>query len=116
MISITAVGVAVKKAAWFDPTFAGADKYRWLLCGMLAMAFFSVGVIDSVTERRQSELSDKMRVRVRFASAAFVILLGAAGAYMSSVFFLGLVAATAGVQVLFDMVHGAHDRRVRAGP
>ena len=103
-IAVIAVGVALKKAVFFDLSAVVAMKYRWLLCGSLAITFFSVAMIDSVTERRQAELSDKNRVFVRFASAAIILLLAAAGGVMSGMWFLTFVTIICVAQVLFDMM------------
>lgn len=102
-IAVTAVGVAIKKATLLDP-FAVADaKTRWLMAGSLSLALFWVGVIDAVTERRQSELSDKARVEARLLSSALVLLLAPAGAFMPAWAFMGLVAVACVVQVVFDL-------------
>ncbi len=103
-LAITAVGVALKKAIAFDLAVPAPDKYRWLLAGSLALTFFSVAIIDSVTERRVAVLSDRARVGVRTTSALVVLLLGQIGAQMSAGVFLGLVAAMCVGQVLFDMM------------
>ena len=103
-MAITAVGVAVKYAVKIDPYAPPSASYRWLLTGTLALTLLSVALIDSVTERRQAELSDGWRVNVRLGSAAAVLLLGAIGSTMSGMAFLGLVAFFCVAQVIFDMM------------
>ncbi len=102
-MAITAVGVAIKKAAGMDPFVPGDEAYRWLLCGMLGLALLSVGVIDAVTERRASELSDRARVNTRVASGVLVLLLAPAGAYMDAWVFVGLLSAICLLQVFLDL-------------
>ena len=102
-IAITAVGVAIKKVVFFDPMLVSPDKYRWLLCGALALATVSVGIIDSVTERRQAELSDRARVNVRFLSALVILMMAIAGSRMDAWVFVSLIALGGIGQVLFDM-------------
>ncbi len=102
--AMTAVGVALKKAVLLDPSDPAKTKYRLLICLTIAAVLFSVGVIDAVTERRQSELSDRTRVNVRFASAIFMVLLIPVGGGLPAWSFVGLVAAVMISQVLFDMV------------
>ncbi len=116
VIAVTAVGVSLKKAVFFDPMAIEAAKYRWLLCGSLGLAFLSVAVIDSVTERRHAELADASRTRIRYASGIFIILLAPAGAFMPSWSFMLLITAACVCQVLFDLSmapdfdpHGGHD-------
>jgi low temperature requirement protein LtrA len=102
-LAVTAVGVAIKKAAAMDPHVPGGDPYRWLLCGMLGLTLLSVGVIDAVTERRQSELSDRARVRVRLFSGAVILLLAPAGAYMDAWVFVAMVSSVCLLQVFLDL-------------
>ncbi len=103
VVGITAVGVAVKKVVFFDPGEIAPAKYRWLLCGSLALALFSVAVIDYFTERREADLSDKNRVNMRFGSGIVVLLLAPAGGFMSSLAFGALVSLACIGQVLFDL-------------
>ena len=102
--AITAVGVAVKKAIKFDLHEIPDEKYRWLLAGSLALGLLSVAIVDSVTERRNNQLSDAQRVLVRTASAGAVLLLGQIGGTMTSATFLACLSAIMVVQVLFDMM------------
>ena len=101
---ITALGVAVKKTITFDLGQPPDETYRWLACAALALVFFSVALIDSVTERHNAELSDSARVNVRFASAVFVVLLGAVGSTMTSGLFLSIITALCVGQIVFDIM------------
>jgi inward rectifier potassium channel len=108
-IAITATGVGIKKAIAFDLLVPAPAGYRWLLAGSLAATMLAVGIIDSVTERRQAELSDRARVNARLASAALMLLLAPAGRTMSAGLFLGLVAALTAGQVVFDMMMAPYE-------
>jgi inward rectifier potassium channel len=116
-LAVTAVGVAIKKTLYFETAQVAKAEYRWLLCGALALALFSVGVIDWVTERRQAELSDRARVNTRIASAFFVLLLAPAGAFMPAWAFVVFVSGVCVAQVIFDLMmapqeadpHQAHE-------
>lgn len=103
-LGITAVGVALKKAALLDLGSPAPDGARWLLCGALGLTFLAVAVLDSVTERRQAELSDRWRVVMRVGSAALLLLLAPVGGTLSAGAFLGIVTALCVVQVGFDMM------------
>ena len=103
VIAITAVGVAVKKVVFFDPMAIELAKYRWLLCGSLGLAFLSVAIIDSVTERRHAELGDSARTRVRYLSAIFILFLAPAGGFMPSWAFVALITGACVCQVFFDL-------------
>ena len=103
MMGITAVGVAIKKAVFFDTAYVAADKYRYLLCGVLALTLLCMALIDMVTERHHAQMRDAGRVRMRLAGAVLVLLVASAGAYMTAFYFLLLVALCCVVQVLFDL-------------
>ena len=103
-VGITAVGVALKKAVYFGWDAPAPTAYRWLLAGSLALAYASVAAIDSVTERRQAELSDRSRVNMRIFSALLLLLLAPAGRGMSGGLFLSLIMLINVGQVAFDMM------------
>jgi low temperature requirement protein LtrA len=102
--AIVATGVAVKKAASFGWDAPAPAAYRWLLVGSLAVVYASVAAIDSVTERRQAEVSDRARVNMRWISALVLLVLAPAGRAMSGGMLLTLVAAINVSQVIFDMM------------
>ena len=101
---ITALGVAVKKIITFELGAPPDEAYRWLVCATLALVFFSVALIDSVTEREHVELSDQARANVRFASVFFVLLVGAVGQTMSAGLFLAIITAICLGQIVFDIM------------
>ena len=103
-LAITAVGVAVKKAIKLDLGALAYGPTRWLLAGTLALTLLSVAVIDSVTERRNAELSDRARINARSLSAILLLLVAAAGGAMRGGTFLAIVTALCVAQVLFDMM------------
>ncbi len=103
-IGITGLGVAVKWAVKFDLSGYGHAKSDWLIAGMLAFTFFAVAIIDSVTERKNAELSDRQRVVVRVTSALVLLIVAQIGTTMTSGVFLALLAAVCVAQVLFDIL------------
>lgn len=103
-IAVTGVGVAVKKAVHFDLSQPAPEAYRYLLAGTLGLAMLSVAVIDSVTERRQAELSDRVRVNVRTASAFLLFVLAPAGASMHASMFMVLLITVCVAQIIFDIM------------
>jgi hypothetical protein len=100
-MAITAVGVGVKKAVAFEFGVAAPESYRWLLAGSQAMTFLSVALIDSVTERRNQELSDKNRVMSRLFAAFLLLLLGEVGGSMNREVSLGLIAVLCQANLIF---------------
>lgn len=103
-MAITASGVALKKAVHFSWTEPAPSAYRWLLAGSLALVYASVAAVDSVTERRQAELSDRARVNARWISAVVLLVLAPAGRTMSGGLFFALVIVINVAQVVFDMM------------
>lgn len=103
-IGITAVGVGLKKFISLDLLAVAPAEYRWLLAGALSITLFSVAVIDSVTERRNAELSDATRVLLRFFSAGLLLVLAQVGEFMSTGVFLAVVTGVCVAQVLFDII------------
>ncbi len=101
--SITLMAVGIRDAAQTEFMTAVPTTARLLLSGGLAVLFASVGLIDSVTERRQAELSDASRVRVRLISALLFALLIPIGRVVAGWVFLALVAGVCIAQVLFDL-------------
>jgi len=102
--SVTITGVAIKKAVGFSWDEPAPDGYRWLLAGAVAATLFSVSIVDSVTERRQAELSDRARVNARWISAVLLLILAPAGRTMSGGMFLTMVTVVLVAQVVFDMM------------
>ena len=114
-VSVTALGVALKvlivSGGW---AAVEGDGGRWLLCGALSALMLSVGVIDSVTERRQAELSDRARVNARWISAGLLLVVGWVGGFVAPWVVLGLIALVCGVQVWFDLSMAPHSERERS--
>ena len=102
-ISITAVGVAVKKTLTFDLSATPDLAYGWFLVGSLALVFFSVAIIDSVTERQNQQINDRWRVSLRFGTALLILILGQVAAGTSAGNFLALLIAACMSQVVLDM-------------
>jgi inward rectifier potassium channel len=103
-VGITGLGVAVKKTITFNLDQPPDSAYRWLLVAALALVFFSVGIIDSVTEREHAELSSKARVNARFFSMGVLVLIAAVGGTMSSGLFLAIITAVCLGQIIFDLM------------
>lgn len=103
-MGITALGVSLKKAIHFTWDEPAPDKYRWLLSGAVALTFAAVASIDSVSDRKQAELSDRARINARWLSGVVVLILAPAGRAMSGGLFILLVMLLVASQVVFDMM------------
>ena len=102
-LSVTAFGVAAKKVMGIKLNYPMYDSYAWLLCGVLGLIFLSVALLDSITLRRQSELSDSLRVNVRMFSGLVILLLPFVCHTMPSLWFLSIILGLCITQVIFDM-------------
>lgn len=102
-IGVTGVGVAIKKAIFFDPMDAAPLNYRLLLAGTLILALASVAVIDTVTERRDAEMGDRARIALRFGSAVLLALVAATSGSMTALTFVALVSGICVLQVVADL-------------
>ncbi len=103
-IAVVATGVSIKKAMYFDLLQPAPVSYRWLLCGSLALVFFSVAAIDAVTERRQSEFGDRTRTTTRLLCAFVVLLLAPSGSVIPAWAFLGALSIIGLAQVVLDLM------------
>jgi low temperature requirement protein LtrA len=103
-VAVVAVGVAIKKAVLFTPMETAPTKYRWMLCGTIALALVCASILDAVTERRQAEVEDRVRVGIRLASGVVVLILAPIGGGMPAWLFVTLVTAVSLLQVVFDLL------------
>lgn len=118
-MSITALGVALKKVVHSTWDEVAPDKYRWLLSGSVALTFAAVALIDSASDRKQAELTDRARINARWMSACVVLVLAPAGHAMSGGLYVTLVMLLVVSQVVFDMMvspqqenaHVEHNKR-----
>ena len=103
-VGLVALGVALGHAVDFSLDEPASAEDRFLLAGSMACVFFSVAIIDSVTERRQAELSDSARISARVFTGALLLVMGAAGSAMSGGTFFHVVMALCIAQVVFDLM------------
>jgi inward rectifier potassium channel len=103
-IGITALGVAIKKAIAFPLFDPVSSKYGWLLAFSLGLVFISTALVDSVTQRRQSELSDAARINVRLFSGVLLWILALVSHTLVGWWYITLVTGIAVSQVVFDMM------------
>ena len=103
-IALTVVGVSLKKAMFFDLSIPAPIKYSLLFCFSLGLAFLSVAIIDSVTQRKHSELNDSYRLYTRLISTILVFILMASSTTMTALWFLIIIVSICVIQVFFDMI------------
>jgi len=103
-MGLVVLGAALGRATQFTMDEPPTTADRWLLGGATAAVFFSVAIVDSVTERRQAELSDAARVSARAFTGVLVLVMAAAAGAMSGQVFLIVITALCLAQVVFDLM------------
>ncbi len=104
-MSLVAAGVALKKVVSLD-SYANPmkEEYGWLLASTVGVCLLAVAAIDSVTERKQAELSDRTRVSSRIFMGVLVLLLAPASQTMSAGLFVMVITLGCVALVFFDML------------
>lgn len=103
VIGLAATGVGVQHVVLSAPGLALPSAERWLICAGLALCLFTLGVIYLTGLSINARLGCKVRAMYRFGAAAVVLLLATAGASLSPVELIGLVAAVCAVQIILDL-------------
>ncbi len=113
-VGVVGFGAAVAAAIGIDWSRPADPAWRWMTAGCLALVLFGVGIVDSVTERRDATLSDRARVNFRLASAVVVLLFGQITHAMTAGVFAGAMVAAALAQIVFDLVMAPNQRAATA--
>ncbi|ARV57290.1 low temperature requirement protein A [Nostocales cyanobacterium HT-58-2] len=105
VIGIAAIGVGVKYAILSQPSMALPPAVRWLVCTTLAICLLALGMIylsSFIGLNTLSVQSCPSRVKYRAIAAAFVFALAVAGADLSPVGLIGLLAVICAAQIIFE--------------
>jgi len=103
VIGLAATGVGVEHVVSSDLGVALPSAERWLICAGLSLCLLSLGVIYLTGLSINAKLRCKVRAVYRFGAAAVVLILAVAGAGLSPVELIGLVAAVCAVQIILDL-------------
>lgn len=103
VIGLTTTGVGVEHVVSSAPNLLLPSAERWLICAGLALCLFALGVIYSINLTTKARLRCKIRAFYRFGAAAAVLVLAVAGAGLSPVELIGLLAAICAVQIILDL-------------
>jgi inward rectifier potassium channel len=101
--AIVFLGVGIKNAALFH-VGPLAYKYALLLALSLATILIATSIIDSVTLRRNSKLTNTFRVNIRLFSGVMIALLGFISTVLSGTLFLCLCLSICLFQIAFDIL------------
>ncbi|MFN6559488.1 MAG: low temperature requirement protein A [Nostoc sp. ChiSLP01] len=103
VIGITAAGVGVEHALASDTGLVLASAERWLICASLALCFFTLAIIYLSGVTTDTRLRCKVRAGYRLVAVAVILILGVAGAGLSAMELIGLIAVVGAVQIILDL-------------
>lgn len=103
-LGLTAYGVGIKKLVVLHQGDPLADKYRWLICGAVALALAFTTLIDLATIASSRSSGSGIRSMFRFGSVAAILLLALVGGLLSPVIFIALLALICVAQIVLDLV------------
>jgi low temperature requirement protein LtrA len=103
VIGIAATGVGVEHLLAGDTDLVLASAERWLICASLALCFFTLGIIYLTGVSTERRLVCKVRAGYRFAGAGVILILAVAGAGLSAMQLIGLIAVVCVVQIILDL-------------
>jgi low temperature requirement protein LtrA len=103
-IGIAAAGVGVEHVIASKSGIALPDADRWLICFSVALCLIALSVIHLITCTLGTTRRRKILAAYRLGSAAFILILGVAGATLSPIMVIGLVALACAVQVVLDLL------------
>jgi hypothetical protein len=107
-LSIILLGIGIKKAVVYDLDAVLPLKYAMLLTGPLGVALLATAIIDTVTLRKNTELSDAVRVNIRWIAGVSLLLLGAVSQSLTNFWLLGGCLFIALFQVFFDVIYSPY--------
>lgn len=110
-IGLVAFAVGIKELI-VHPGEAFEDKYRWLICGAIALCLVFIALIDLVTTKAGKPLDSKVRARFLFGSAAVVLLLAIVGVWLAPIIFIALVALACAAPIIIDLSRWFGQQRV----
>lgn len=108
-MALVVLAVGLHKVLGLAADSPASESVSALLLGALAMAYFAVAALDSATERRQAELSDRARINARAATGLLLLALVPATRLLPAFWLIPLAAAVGALQVLFDLVVAPHE-------
>lgn len=103
VIGLTATGVGVEHIVSRDPSLALPPPERWLICGAVALCLLALGVIYLTGRTTKILQRCQIRATYRVGAAAVILVLALAGAGLSPIELIGLIAAVCAAQILLDL-------------
>ncbi|MDF5714312.1 MAG: low temperature requirement protein A [Rhizonema sp. NSF051] len=107
VIGLTATGVGVEHVVSSNPNLALPLLDRWLICASLSLCLLTLGVIYLTGLSINAKLRCKARATYRFGAAAIILIFAVAGASLSPVKLIGLIAGVCTVQIILDLRQGS---------
>lgn len=107
--AIVLMGVGVKKVAAFPAQSTIDLKYSLLLGGSIGVMLLCAAVIDSVTERKNSELNESTRINSRVFAGILILLIAFIAPSMTNLWFIGGCLFVCLFQVVFDIFFSPYE-------
>ena len=103
-IGIAGAGVGVEHVIVSGSVTALPTAERWLICFSVALCLMALSAIHLITCTLGTTRRRKILAAYRLGSAAFILILAVAGASLSPMMLIGLVALACAVQVVLDLL------------
>ena len=103
VIGLTATAVGVEHAVSSTPNLALPPTERWLICGAVALCLLTLGVIYLTSLTTKTIQRCQVRAIYRIGAAAVIVLLAVAGADLSPLVLIGLIATVCSAQIILDL-------------
>jgi low temperature requirement protein LtrA len=105
---VAALGIAVGNLAEEADAFVLEDSQRWLACGMVALCYLAHAIVHIAYAKAGAGRTAWLIAARKLVTIAAALLLGAFGAGLSTVAVAALLAAAAGVQLLWSIWDRVH--------
>jgi hypothetical protein len=101
--ALTAMAPTVQYVVTNPPGSALSTSVRWLICRALAACLATIGAIHWTSAAPAQRALDRARTRLRVLASLLILILAVAGAHLSAVFLIGILAMICVAQVLIDL-------------
>lgn len=101
-LAIVLIGIGLKTAILSDFSSPLPMKYAMILTFSLGTTLLATGIIDTVTQRKESMVTNNIRVNLRLLSGVLYILIGVTSQSINNLTLLSLCLFIALFQILID--------------
>ncbi|MDX1991606.1 MAG: low temperature requirement protein A [bacterium] len=102
-LSLTALGVGIYKLVTQEDAEGLPENYRWLICGSVALAFLTIGIIEwTISREWNRQVQSELVLRV--IGAAVALLLAIFGGLLAPTVVMWLLGLNGVLQVAVDLL------------